>query len=294
MSHTKTVLVAGATGAQGGSVVNALLEKGHRIVAMTRNPDSSTAIALKDRGVDLRSGDFTNPDSLRTAAEGIDAAFMLTTPFETGPNSEIAQGKAMVDALRAANVGHVVFSSVGSADKATGVPHFDSKYEVEKYLASSGLPYSIIGPVYFMDNLLSPWGLPALQQGSIAAALPEDRPLQQVAVKNIGEFAAALIGRGASVFGKRYDIAGDELTMADAVKKVSEACGRQIAFHGFPVEALKEQSEDLALMFDWFNKVGYSADVAALKAEFPEVNWLTYGDWLAQQDWSILEQPPAA
>ncbi|MGR3341913.1 MAG: NmrA family NAD(P)-binding protein, partial [Paracoccaceae bacterium] len=175
MSEPKTVMVAGATGAQGGATVNALLERGHKVIAITRNPDSDSAKALSAKGVDVRQGDYTDVDAIRRAAQGADSAFAVSTSFEVGATAEIDQGKALLNALDAAGVGHIVFSSVGSANKNTGIAHFDGKYEIEKHLASLGTPISVLGPVYFMDNLLAPWGLPALKEGTFAAGLPGDR-----------------------------------------------------------------------------------------------------------------------
>ena len=289
MSDAKTVMVVGATGAQGGATVNALLERGHNVIAMTRNPNSDAAKALSAKGVDVRQGEYTDASSITRAAKGADSAFAVSTSFEVGPVAEIDQGKTLVNALQAASVGHIVLSTVGSADQGTGIAHFDGKYEIEKHLASLSTPSSVLGPVYFMDNLLAPWGLPALKEGTFAAGLPGDRILQQVAVKNIGDFAAALVERGEAVFGKRYDIAGDALTNEEAVAQISKASGHAINYQGFPAEGLREQSADMADMFNWFNNVGYCVDIAALREEFPDVAWLNYSEWLALQDWSVLD-----
>jgi uncharacterized protein YbjT (DUF2867 family) len=212
----------------------------------------------------------------------------MTTPFEAGTAAETEQGIAMVEVMKAAAIGHLVFGSVASADQGTGIPHFDSKYEVEKRLASVGVPYSIVAPVYFMENLLAPWNLAALRERKLALAMPADRRLQQVAVSDIGAFAATLVERREAVFGKRYDIAGDELTGAQMAAAVSKAGRREIRYEGFPPDALRAQSEDLALMFEWFDRVGYSADMEALRREFPEVPWLTFEEWLSQQDLAEL------
>jgi uncharacterized protein YbjT (DUF2867 family) len=288
MSNKRSVLVTGATGQQGGAAADALLRRGHEVIALTRNPESQRARDLVERGASLAVGDFSDPDSLVRAARGTDAAYAMMTPFEAGIEAEIAQGLALIEALKAAGVGHLVLGSVANADQATGIPHFDSKYEVEKHLASLGLAYSIVAPVYFMDNLLAPWSLPALKAGKLAMALPADRPLQQVAVRDIGAFAAALIERREAVFGQRFDIAGDELTGSEAAAIVAAASGREIGFESFPPEVLRAESEDLALMFEWFDRVGYSADIEALRRDFPEVPWLSFADWAGQQDWRVL------
>ncbi|NRA86677.1 MAG: NmrA/HSCARG family protein [Rhizobiales bacterium] len=286
MSNTKTIFVARATGAQGGATIDALLNKGHKVIAMTRNPQSDAGKALTARGVDVRKGDYTDTASIISAAKGADAAFAVSTSFEVGPEAEIEQGKALISALHNAGVGHIVFSTVGSADKKTGIAHFDGKYEIEKHLTSLSTPSTIMAPVFFMENLTSPWGQPKLNEGIYAAGMPGDRILQQIAVKNIGDFAAALIERGESVYGKRYDIAGDAVSGEEAVIQISKAAGKTVNYQGFPAESLREQMAD---MFHWFNEVGYTADVAGLRKEFPDVPWLNYSQWLALQDWTFMK-----
>ncbi len=224
------------------------------------------------------------------AAEGVDAAYAMSTPFEGGVDHETTQGKAMTDAAIAAGVSHFVFSSVGSADQATGIPHFDSKFEVEKHIRDSGVPFTIIAPVFFMENLLLPWGLPDLRQGKLAMELPAGRPLQQVAVADIGAFVAAVIDRGEEVTGRRFDIAGDELTGEDAAAILAEATGREFRYEGFPPDVFRPKIEDMALMYEWFDRTGYSADIEGLHRDFPDVNWHTYEQWAQKQDWSVLEQ----
>ena len=289
MSNSKLVLVTGATGNQGGAVVQALLANGHRVRGLTRNDSSPTAKRLRDQGIEIAVGDFTDQDSLVRAAQGVDALFTMTTPFEGGVEIEVAQGTAIIEAAKTAEVNHLVYSSVGSADRATGVPHFDSKYEVEKHLVSSGLAYTIIAPVFFMDNLLLPWTLPGLREGKLAQGMPGTRPLQQISVADIGAFAAAVIERGEPIFGQRYDIAGDELTGDEAVAILSQATGREIRYEGFPPDVLRAQSEDLALMYEWFDHTGYVADINGLHRDFPEVKWHDFRGWVGQQDWRVLD-----
>ena len=289
MSKKLSVLVMGATGNQGGAVVRNLLTKGHRIRTLTRNPDSQKAKQLAGQGVEVLKGDFTDSDSLVKAAKGMDTVFAMTTPFEAGVEAEAKQGIDLADAVKQAGAGHLVFNSVASADRNTNIPHFDSKYKVEQYIASLKLPYTIVAPVVFMDNWFTPWYLPSIQEGTLKIAMPEDRPLQQVSVDNIGAFAAAMIERREQVFGQRFDIAGDELTGKETVATISRASGRTIGYEGFDPEFMRAENPDFAEMFSWINKVGYSVDIKNLHKEFPEVPWQNFEQWAQQQDWSVLK-----
>lgn len=288
MSKKLSVLVMGATGNQGGAVVQHLLPKDHHIRTLTRNPDSPKAKRLEEQGVEVLKGDFFNAESLINAAKGMDTVYAMTTPFEVGVDEEVKQGIALVDAIKQAGVGHLVFGSVASADKSTGIPHFDSKYEVEKHIASLNIPYTISAPVYFMDNLLSPWFLPSLKEGTLKLGMPADRPLQQVSVNNIGAFAASLIERREQVFGQRFDFAGDELSGDETVAVVSKLKGRKIGYEGFDPEMMRADNADFAKMFSWFNRVGYDADIKKLHREFLEVKWQNFEAWAKEQDWSVL------
>ena len=289
MSKKLSVLVIGATGNQGGAVVRNLLPKGHRIRTLTRNSDSPKAKQLADQGVEVLKGDFADSDSLVKAATGVDTVFAMTTPYESGVEAEVKQGIDLADAVKQAGVGHLVFTSVASADRNTGIPHFDSKYKVEQHIASLKIPYTIVAPVFFMDNWFSPWFLPSIQEGTLKFAMPADRPLQQISVDNIGEFGAAMIERRDSVFGKRFDITGDELTGEQTVAAISKDSGRTIRYEGFDPEFMRADNADFAEMFSWFNKVGYSADIKSLHKDFPEVQWQNFEDWTQQQDWSVLK-----
>jgi uncharacterized protein YbjT (DUF2867 family) len=257
---------------------------------MTRNVESPGAAALKDRGVEVVAGDFGDPKSLVKAVSGVDAVYGMSTPFEKGVEAETTQGVALLEAVKEAGVGHFVFSSVGSADKGTGIPHFDSKYEVEKKIAQSGVDYTIVAPVFFMDNLVSPFMLPMLKEGKVVQAMPGDRELQQVAVDDIGGFAATMIERGKSVYGKRFDIAGDGITGARAAEVLTDASGKKIEFQELPLDVMRSQSEDMALMYEWFDRVGYSVDFGRLREEFPEVSWHSFESWAGNQDWSVLDR----
>jgi uncharacterized protein YbjT (DUF2867 family) len=290
---SKTVLVTGATGKQGGHLVRELLARGHSVRALTRKPESPAAAALAERGATIVKADFEEEGSLERAARGVDTVFAMSTPFESGEKTETREGINLVRAAATAGVKHLVYTSVAGADRTTGIPHFDSKFEVEKEIRRSGVPFTIVAPVFFMDNFLADWMAPGIAQGSIAMALPATRRLQQIAVADIAQFAALVIERRESFLGKRIDIASDELTVATAAAVISEVSGRPIVYTALPIDAVRQFNEDQARMFEWFDRVGYDADVVGLRSLYPEVDWHRFSVWAREQGSFWAETPIA-
>lgn len=288
MADKLFVLVTGATGQQGGTVARALLRKGHRVRALTRKSDSPRAQELKQLGAEIFPGSFDDAASLERAAQGVDAAFAMGTPYEAGPEAETRQGIALVDALKAADLEYLLYTSVANADKNTGIPHFDSKYKVELRIGDLGIPHTILAAVFFMDNLLSPWFLPGLKEGKLAIALPGSRKLQQIAVADVAEFAVLVLERREKFLGKRIDLAADEFTPVEAAAILSRVTGRKIESGEVPIAQVRAWSEDWAKMFEWFDRVGYSADMAGLRRDYAEVGWHTFEQWAKEQDWTVL------
>jgi uncharacterized protein YbjT (DUF2867 family) len=291
MSAKHTVLVTGATGKQGRAVAEALLARGHKVRALTRDPGRPAARSLGARGAELVTGDFENHESIVDAARGVDSAFLMGNFYEAGFDGEVRQGKMAAEAIKAAGVGHLIYSSVGSANRNTGIPHFDSKFAVEQYVAGLGIPYTISAPVAFMENAIAPWSVGSLPKGVYPFIAPAKKPMQLIAVSDIGKFVASLIERRESVFGQRYDIAGDELTGLEQAAILTGATGRPIKYRAIPPILVRLQSKDQALMAKWFGRVGYSADIAALRREFPEVGWHNFGAWAATIDWTAVLRP---
>jgi uncharacterized protein YbjT (DUF2867 family) len=292
MANILTVLVTGATGRQGGAVARLLLKKGHHVRAFTRKADSSAAEELKRLGAEIATGSFEDRTSVERAAKSSDAIFAMSTR-EAGADVETREGIIVADAAKAVGTTHLVYTSVGSADRRTGIPHFDSKYRVEQHIQSLEIPHTIIGPVFFMENLLGPAWLPRLQQGKLSMALPASRGLQQVAVDDIAGFAVLAMERREQFLGKRIDIASDEVSGSQAAEIVSRVSGRKIEYVEVPIAQLRAANEDYATMFEWFDRVGYSADIARLRREYPEVGWHTFEQWAKGQSWSVLKQAAA-
>ncbi|MFO0635097.1 MAG: NmrA/HSCARG family protein [Nannocystaceae bacterium] len=276
-----TILVTGATGKQGGAVARGLLRHGHTVRAFTRKADSAAAKALADAGAQIVVGALEDRAALDRAIAGADAVFAMGTPFEQGPEVEVQQGLNAADAAKAAGA-YLVYTSVGSADRATGIPHFDSKYRVEQHIRSIGARAAIIAPVYFMDNAY--FTADQLRAGVYATPLTPSRKLAQIAVDDIAACAVAALEDPAKFAGTRHDLAGDEVSGEDAVAILSRVTGRPFSYFQVPMEMIRQRmGEDGALMYEWFESTGYAVDRAALAAAFPTVSWTSFEAWARRQ-----------
>lgn len=276
------ILVTGATGQQGGTLAKLLLQKNHKVYALVRNIQSPAAQELKKEGANLVKGDLNNLDSFEQAVNGVDSIFLMGTPLEDGIEGETRRGKMMADIAKEKNVKHLVYSSVANADRNTGIPHFESKYKVEQHIQNLGIPYTIIGPTFFMENLLT-YLKPGLEQGQLALPLSPSSILQQIALENIAQFATLVLERRNSFLGKRIDIASDELTGEQAAKILSDELGRKIKYVQVPLEQIRQAGEDIALMYEWYERVGPGIDIRSLHQEYPQVNWHSFEDWAKSQ-----------
>jgi uncharacterized protein YbjT (DUF2867 family) len=269
----RLVLVSGSTGNQGGAVARALLERGFPVRALTRDPEKPEAQALTERGTEVVQGDLEDRTSIDQALEGVYGVFSVQNFWEVGYDREVQQGTTLADAAKAAGVQHVVYSSVGSAYRGTGISHFDSKWEIEKHVRQNELPYTILRPVFFMQN----WEMMRDQilDGTLAQPLDPDKPLQQLNVEDLGAFAAMAFENPDGWIGREVDLAGDELTMPEAAEAFSLVTGREVSYYQVPWDQFREQmGEEYAVMYEWFNDVGYEADILALRSEYPELTTL--------------------
>jgi uncharacterized protein YbjT (DUF2867 family) len=270
------VLVLGATGGQGGAVAAALLSSGVPVRALVRETASRGARSLADAGAELAAGDFTDVEALTAAMRGAAAAFALTTPFESGVDAEVAQGKAIITAARASSLPHLVFSSVAGALSGAGVPHFESKAVVERQLAASGVPHTVVAPTYFYDNALG--GLREIEEGVLYLPLPPGRRLQQLDRVDLGRFAALVLTSPARFAGQRIELASSDPTGPEMALALGAALGRSVSFRQVPDEALGGNA-DMAAMWTFLGGEGYQADIAGLRRDYPAVGWTSFADW---------------
>ena len=279
------ILVTGATGQQGGAVARELLAHGHKVRAMTRKPNSDSTKALAALGAEIVQGDLDNALSLQRAIQGVWGLFAVQNTWEAGVAREETQGKQVAEIAKKAGIQHYVYSSVGSADRRTGIPHFDNKWRVEETLRGLGLPsHTILRPVFFMENFLSPWFKPGIDQGKLMIGVKPTTVLQMIAVGDIGRYGRLAFERHAELNGRAVEIAGAAHTMPDTARILGKAAGRTIMFAQVPIEEVRKFSEDFAVMLEWFDRVGYSADIPANAKAFG-IRPTTLEEWATRQNW---------
>ena len=291
MANQNVVLVTGATGQQGGAVARELLAHGYRVKAMTRKPDGDKAKALAKLGAQVIQGDLDDAASLERALQGVWGVFAVQNTWEAGVEKEEVQGKLMAEIAKKAGVQHYVYSSVGSAHLKTGIPHFDNKWRVEEKVRGLGFPsYVILRAAFFMENWSSPWFKPGIDQGKLMVGLAPTTVLQTIAVEDVGKYGLQAFERHAELNRREIDIAGDEKTMPETARILSQAAGRTITFQRVPIEDVRKGSEDFALMLEWFDRVGYSAKIQANAKEFG-VRPTTLAEWASRQNWAQPAKP---
>ncbi len=281
-NQDKLILVIGATGQQGGAVVKALQKTDFAVRALVRphrltSSKSDKVKQLEQQGVQIASGDLDDFSSLVRAMEGAYGVFSVTTFFQKGGvQKEADQGKQAADAAKTAGIQHFVYSSVGGAERDSGVPHFESKWQVEQHIREIGLPYTIIRPTTFMTNLQevsAPIRFLALSMSRVSNA---EKPLQMIAVQDIGKWAAHVFLHPDTYLCKAIEIAGDEVTFSEMIAAYQKVYGKKPRSMWLPASLFTRG--DLGKMFTWLTKYGYKADLKANHAAIP--NLLTYEQFL--------------
>jgi uncharacterized protein YbjT (DUF2867 family) len=279
------IVVTGATGQQGGATARELLAAGHRVRAMTRKPAGAAATALKNLGAEVVRGDLDDPASLQKAFAGAWGLYAVQNTWEAGVEKEEVQGKRVAEVAKAAGIQHFVYASVGSAHRQTGIPHFDNKARVEEKVRAMNFPsHTIVRPVFFMENFLSPWFKPYIAQGTLALGIEPTTKLQMIAVADVGKYAKLAFERHAALNRRAIDIAGDELTPPAIADLIGTAAGRKVAHFQVPLDEVRRSSQEYAIMLEWFDAVGYDADIAGNAREFG-IPPTRFADWAKTVSW---------
>jgi len=292
----QTVLVTGATGRQGGAVLRHMLTKGWKLRALTRHRESYAAQKLADLGVELVQGDLEDSATLERAARGAYGIFSVQDFWAVGARREVQQGKNLAEAAKKARVEHFVYSSVGGAERNSGIDHWESKWEIEKHIQKLGLPATIFRPAAFMENYYIDQVEIGILKGKLMDFIRGDKPYQTIATDDIGAFAALAFERPNEFIGLELEIAGSELTNSETAETFSRVLGRPVRFQQLPMPLVRlVLGKEFYQMFRWFNKEGFKADIKELRSRYPELHLQTLEEWLRNEGWhkhARRVQPP--
>jgi uncharacterized protein YbjT (DUF2867 family) len=269
MSGDKTVLVLGATGNQGGATAKHLLARGWRVRALVRDPDGLAAKRLAAQGADVVRGDLNDERSLRAAMHRVHGVFSVL-PLPERQADELRQGVSVADAADQAGVAHLVYSSVGGADRNTGIGEFECKASIERHIDALGVPATVLRPVFFMNNLLGFITGDDTPERTLTLALDPAMPMQMISSDDIGFFAAEAFDKPDEFVGARLEIASEALTGPQFADVIGRVTGTPTRFVEQSIEEVGElYGQDGARMFQWFKDGGYRADITALRQRYP-------------------------
>ena len=287
MSHSdQTVLVTGATGRQGGAVIRRMLPKGWKLRALTRHPGNAAAQDLARQGIEVVQGDLEDPTSLERALRGAYGVYSVQDFWAVGAKREVQQGKNLADAAKKASVAHFVYSSVGGAERNSGIDHWQSKWEIENHIRQLGLPATMLRPVAFMENYYIDQVEISILKGKLLDPIRADKPYQTIATDDIGAFAALAFERPREFIGLELEIAGSALTNPEAAQVFSRVLGKPVRFRKLPMLLVRlVLGKELYQMFRWFNEAGFQADIPELRRRYPEVHLQTLEEWLRNEGW---------
>lgn len=268
------VLVFGATGTQGGAVARTLLSQAVPVVALVRHPDSDRARDLVGLGAELVVGDMGDEWSLARAFAKVPVAYVVTTPFEDGAGAEVRQGDTVIRAAVQSGLPWMILASVAAAGRAA-VPHFRSKARIEAQLAATSVPWTIVAPSYFYENVLG--ARQSIAEGVLPLPLPPHTALHQLALGDLGAVVAAILRRREEHLSTRIELAAD----APTPEEMATALG--VRATETSIDDLAQRNPDLAAMYTFLAETGYGIDVAAVRARYPEVAWSGFAEWAAEQ-----------
>lgn len=281
-AQERVILVAGATGTQGGAVARALVERGFSVRGLTRDPGGEASRALAAIGVDMVRGDFDDPASLDAALAGAYGAYSVQQYRGVGVDTEIRQGKAFADAARRAGVEHLVYSSVLYARLGTGVPQFESKVEVENHIRALGVPYSFVRPSSFMANLEA--SREEAEAGVYRTPFPGTLARLHIAPQDIGRVVAEAFADPERWIGRELDLAGQRIAYADIAATMGRVLGRDVRYEQIPWAEYAATATPTAIAREqWFMANPVPIDLEALYREFPGL--MTVEAYLRSAGW---------
>jgi len=282
MESTKTIFVTGATGNQGTAVVQKLIEKGFKVIGLTRDPDSNKAQSLKKSGAEVVKGDLNSPDSYKDYLNGSYGVFGLMT-FIYGVDKELKQGTQLADLAKKNGIKHFLYSSVCGCDLNTGIPHWETKHKIEEHIKSIGLPYTILRPVSFYQNFLIPQVSSRINKGKLVTPTAANRTMQFISTDDIGPISARIFEQPEIYLGKTLTVGTEQMDMKKVAEIFSDVLGRKVTYQQLPGFITRlALGKNLHTMFKWCNSHDclFIKDIDSVKTEFPEMTRMD--QWIKQ------------
>jgi uncharacterized protein YbjT (DUF2867 family) len=308
MADKKIIAVLGATGSQGGGLIQAILDDpsgGFQARAITRDVNSDKAKALAAKGVEVVAGDIDDEASLKRAFTGAYGVFGVTFFWaHFSPEKEGANAKAIANAAKQAGVKHVIWSTLEDTRKLVPLsddrmptlqgkykcPHFDAKGESDHFFSDLGLPVTYLLTTFYWDNMIY-FGMGPKKgpDGTLAITFPiGDKRMSGIAAEDIGKAAYGIFKRGQEYIGKRVGIAGEHLTGKQMAASLSKAFGKDVRYNEVSPDAYRKfgfpGAEDLGNMFQYYRDFEpqfiAARDLNVARSLAPSLQ--TFDQWLAK------------
>jgi uncharacterized protein YbjT (DUF2867 family) len=308
MENKKTIVVVGATGAQGGGLVRAILndpDHEFNVRAVTRDVKGDKAKELAKLGAEVVDGDIDDMESLKKAFKGAYGAYCVTFFWNHfSPEKELEQARSMAEAAKHAGIKHVIWSTLNDTRNFIPlsdnrmptlmgkykVPHFDAKGEANHFFTDLGLPVTLLNTSFYWDNFIY-FGLGPKKgpDGKFAITFPMgDKKLPGIAAADIGKCALGIFKAGQKYIGKSVGIAGEHLTGNQMARSFTETLGKEVVYNSIEPSVYRSfgfpGAEDMGNMFqfkrDFETEYCGSRDLELSRKLNPEL--LTFSDWLKQ------------
>ncbi len=281
--HDRPIAVAGATGKQGGAVAHRLLARGHKVRALTRNPDKPPAQALAAKGAEVVRADLEDRVSLDRALADAVGLFSVQDFLEAGVEAELRQGLNLTEAAAASGIEHILYSGASTMDRNTGVPHLESKWRVETRVRALDIPWTIFRPAAFMDNW--EWDRQTiLETGVVRYPIRPDTLYRQVAVVDIAAMVVTAFEHPDIWAGQIMPLAGDVSSMAEITATLSHVTGQTLRYEQMSwAQCVAEQGEELMQMYRYFDTFGMDGAPAYMHRFNPDA--MSFETYLQGAGW---------
>ncbi|TVR13422.1 MAG: NmrA/HSCARG family protein [Balneolaceae bacterium] len=248
----KTVLVFGVTGRQGGAAAVYLQKAGWKVRGVSRNPEKDKAKKMVAAGIEMVKGNLDDPETVKDAFSGVHGVFSVQNPWITGLKKEVEHGRRIVDLASDAGVKHLVYASAGTGDKSTGVPHFNTKAEIEESVKASGIPFTILRSASFMELMRDKDFLPPLVMWNVMPKIIGDEfPVIWISAHDVGAVTASVFNNPGEFAGKELQLAADKQSVKECREIYTSLYGNPPKRIPAPAWLFKLMQKDLYKMFLW-------------------------------------------